>query len=216
MRIYDNRPSFYQWDRDQKVVHDFQVGDVVEFSSPNQKVALMVKAYKFGDEIVADVPNILLQSSYPITIYWMHLCSDCKYTREKFIINVKHRPKPAGYVYTETEILSYKALDDRITKLEKYGGGGSGEGISSSLVEEIVKDALEEAKNSGKFDGKDGVDGKDGYTPIKGVDYFDGKDGADGKTPIKGVGYFTDADKAELVTQVIAGLPVYNGEVVDE
>lgn len=42
-------------------------------------------------------------------------------------------------------------------------------------------------------DGKDGVDGKDGYTPVKGVDYFDGKDGVDGKdgyTPVKGVDYF--------------------------
>ena len=34
-------------------------------------------------------------------------------------------------------------------------------------------------------------DGKDGYTPQKGVDYFDGKDG---HTPIKGTDYFTDAE----------------------
>lgn len=43
-----------------------------------------------------------------------------------------------------------------------------------------------------------GEDGKDGYTPIKGVDYFDGATGAkgdkgdkgdDGYTPIKGVDY---------------------------
>lgn len=36
----------------------------------------------------------------------------------------------------------------------------------------------------------DGVDGKDGYTPQKNVDYFDGKDGKDGYTPVKGVDYF--------------------------
>lgn len=44
-----------------------------------------------------------------------------------------------------------------------------------------------------------GKDGKDGYTPKKGVDYFDGapgkdgkdgRDGADGYTPTKGVDYF--------------------------
>lgn len=61
------------------------------------------------------------------------------------------------------------------------------------------------------------TDGKDGYTPIKGVDYFDGKDGVngtDGYTPVKGTDYFTDADKAEMVSAVIAALPVYNGEVV--
>ena len=37
------------------------------------------------------------------------------------------------------------------------------------------------------LNGKDGADGRDGYTPVKGVDYFDG---ADGYTPIKGVDYF--------------------------
>lgn len=47
--------------------------------------------------------------------------------------------------------------------------------------------------------GKDGEPGKDGYTPIKGVDYFDGepgKDGVDGKTPVKGVDYFDGQDGA--------------------
>lgn len=37
---------------------------------------------------------------------------------------------------------------------------------------------------------------EDGYTPIKGKDYFDGEDGKDGYTPIKGVDYF-DGEKGE-------------------
>ena len=75
-------------------------------------------------------------------------------------------------------------------------------------------------------DGKDGYtpvkgvdyfDGNDGYTPVKGVDYFDGKDGkngVNGYTPVKGTDYFTDADKAEMVSAVIDSLPIYNGEVM--
>lgn len=51
--------------------------------------------------------------------------------------------------------------------------------------------------------------GKNGYTPVKGKDYFDGKDG---KTPEKGTDYFTEADKAEMVAATIAALPVYGGE----
>ena len=54
-------------------------------------------------------------------------------------------------------------------------------------------------------DGKDGVDGKDGKK---------GEDGKDGYTPVKGVDYFTEADRAELVRDVIANLPVYDGSVV--
>ena len=70
------------------------------------------------------------------------------------------------------------------------------------------------------LNGKDGVDGRDGYTPVKGVDYFDGadgytpvkgkdyfdgKDGVDGKdgyTPIKGVDYFDGKDGADGKTPV--------------
>lgn len=62
--------------------------------------------------------------------------------------------------------------------------------------------------------GKDGVDGKDGYTPQKGIDYFDGKDGkdgADGKTPVKGVDYYTEADKTEMVNLALAALPTWKG-----
>jgi hypothetical protein len=39
-----------------------------------------------------------------------------------------------------------------------------------------------------------GDKGDDGYTPVKGVDYFDGKDGKDGYTPIKNKDYFDGKD----------------------
>ena len=42
--------------------------------------------------------------------------------------------------------------------------------------------------------GVDYFDGKDGYTPVKGVDYFDGQDGKDGYTPVKGVDYTDGKD----------------------
>ena len=51
------------------------------------------------------------------------------------------------------------------------------------------------------FKVRNGRSGKDGTTPVKGVDYFDGAPGVpgdDGYTPIKGVDYYTDADKAEI------------------
>lgn len=70
-------------------------------------------------------------------------------------------------------------------------------------------------KDGAKGDkGDPGADGKDGSNGVNGKDGVDGKDGADGKTPIKGTDYFTDADKAEMISAVIAELPIYNGEVV--
>jgi hypothetical protein len=53
--------------------------------------------------------------------------------------------------------------------------------------------------NNGNVVDVPAIKGKDGYTPIKGVDYFDGKDGY---TPIKGTDYFTQADKNEMVAAV--------------
>ena len=41
-----------------------------------------------------------------------------------------------------------------------------------------------------------------------------GAAGAAGATPVKGTDYFTEADKAEMVSAVIAALPVYAGEVI--
>jgi hypothetical protein len=44
---------------------------------------------------------------------------------------------------------------------------------------------------------KESLKGDDGYTPVKGVDYFDGKDGKDGYTPVKGKDYFDGKDGSD-------------------
>lgn len=62
-------------------------------------------------------------------------------------------------------------------------------GLLKTALVDAVNDALEEAKESGEFNGKDGADGKDGV---------DGKDGADGYTPQKEVDYWTPEDVAEI------------------
>ena len=190
MRILDNRPSFYQWDTCQRVVHDFNVGDEVEFLNSQQKEPLMVTAYAYNGNVVADVPNILLQSATPITIYVSRSNESCRYTKEKYTIDVVQRPKPSDYVYTQTELATYDTLEKRVKRIEENGNS-----IDEGVVNRLITAQLEEAKESGAFNGKDG---KDGYTPVKRIDYF------------------TQSDVQEIVTQVIAGLPVYNGEAVDE
>lgn len=63
--------------------------------------------------------------------------------------------------------------------------------LGAAELPNAVNTALAQAKASGEFDGEDG------YTPIKGVDYFDGargRDGSDGYTPVKGVDYVDGKD----------------------
>lgn len=65
--------------------------------------------------------------------------------------------------------------------------------------------------------GIDYFDGKDGYTPIKGVDYFDGvdgqngRDGQDGYTPRKGIDYFDGQNGKDGYTPV-KGVDYFDGQ----
>ena len=74
----------------------------------------------------------------------------------------------------------YTYVDQEIANIEIDGGTGK-DGLSAYEI------WLNEGHIGSETDflewlkGKDGVDGKDGYTPIKGVDYFDGKDGTNGQ-----------------------------------
>lgn len=105
-----------------------------------------------------------------------------------------------GNVVIETGV-SQKYVDDAISTIELTPGPQGPQGIPGN-------------------DGKDGEPGKDGQpgTPGKdgsnGKDGSDGKDGQDGYTPVKGTDYWTAEDRASMVADVVAALPVYNGEVV--
>lgn len=62
--------------------------------------------------------------------------------------------------------------------------------------------------------GIDYTDGRDGYTPVKGVDYFDGEPGQEGYTPVKGVDYFDGKDGTNGVDGYtpIKGVDYFDGK----
>ena len=73
-------------------------------------------------------------------------------------------------------------------------------------VENIIKSVLKQipTPKDGKdgytpIKGKDYFDGKDGYTPVKGKDYFDGKDGLDGEDAV--------VDYDFVIKEVVKKLP---------
>lgn len=70
--------------------------------------------------------------------------------------------------------------------------GKDGENGKSSY--QIWLDAGNTGTEQDYLDSLKGEDGQDGYTPVKGKDYFDGSDGKDGYTPVKGKDYFDGAD----------------------
>lgn len=119
-------PLLYQWGLERKIKIIPPEGieiDEVHFAHQYDTEALVVKTKTEDGELVADIPNILLQSSLPITIWLVSgnqtICDD--------ILTVTPRAKPADYVYAETEVLRYESLEARIAALENGGGGSSSE-----------------------------------------------------------------------------------------
>ena len=109
-------------------------------------------------------------------------------------------------------------LVDAINEIYRRGGGsGGGDGFSPIVEIEPIEGGhriiITDAEGTKTFDvlnGKDGTNGKDGYTPIKGIDYFDGEKGD------KGDPYtLTEDDKNTIVEAVKEALPKYNGEVIE-
>lgn len=230
-KIYDGREQFYQWDIDRKIIVDDAAITQVHFCNRTDECSLVCETYQENGLTLVNVPNVLLQTDWRINVY----AYDTNYTKFSKCFNVVKRSKPESYVYTETETLNYNVLLERMDGIEENIGetvknyldenpievdltGYATESFVIELVEEIEltpgpqgpigdtgpqgepgipgKDGYTPVKGIDYFDGKDGApgkDGTDGYTPQKGVDYFDGAPGADGKdgyTPVKGVDYF--------------------------
>lgn len=139
MKIYDGRQSFSQWDINQRLTsNELKVGDILHFFNIKQPKALPLTAYEFNGQIVVDVPNILLQNSYPIVVFkWVNV-DDSFATTERYEFQVEQRPRPSDYVYTQTECKTFEGLEDRLSDLEN---SVSIEGIAET-VEQAVQDYL--------------------------------------------------------------------------
>jgi chemotaxis protein histidine kinase CheA len=114
MKIYDGREFFYQWDLSQKITSDaFEVGDKIHFFNIRQTNALVVSAYELDGKVVADVPNILLQTAIPIKVWKYVHGENSAQTVMEDTFKVEQRAQPYDYFYTETELYELrKEIED--------------------------------------------------------------------------------------------------------
>jgi hypothetical protein len=225
-KIYDGREQFYQWDVDRKIIVDDAAITQVHFCNRTDECSLVCETYQENGLTLVNVPNVLLQTDWRINVY----AYDTNYTKFSKCFNVVKRSKPESYVYTETETLNFNTLLDRMNGIEENIGAAVEDYIEKNPIdvdltgyatESYVIELVEEIELTPGPKGEDGKDftyedftaeqlkalkgepGADGYTPVKGVDYFDGKDGApgrdgiDGYTPQKGIDYFDGAPGAD-------------------
>jgi hypothetical protein len=133
LKTVTGKESFYQWDTDQSLeAEDLKENQEVHFCRKNDTVALVCKVRQENGKRIVDVPNELLQTSETIMAYVYAKDEWGNRTCHAQSFCVLPRAKPADYVYTQTEVLSYQQLDGRLNALE-------GEGLSKA-----VRDYLEE------------------------------------------------------------------------
>ena len=116
LTLNDGRKEMYQWDIGRIATIDVEC-DVVHFSNLKYGASLSVEV-KNGE---VAIPNKLLTSGEPIYCWAFVSDENGNYTKQEQTLNVNKRAKPSDYVYTETETLTWKSLDERITELEKGG-----------------------------------------------------------------------------------------------
>ena len=100
-KIYDGRTDFYQWDLDRKLIVSDPTINEVHFCNKTGDCSLVVEVYEEDGLRLANVPNILLQTDWPIRVYGF--CGDC-YTKISATFKIIARTRPADYIYTETDV----------------------------------------------------------------------------------------------------------------
>ena len=127
--IFDGRTHFYQWDYDQKlIVNDASIKEV-HFCNRTDDCALVVEVYELDGARVVNVPNVLLQYDWRIRAYAYTGNS----TKVEASFTIYPRSKPADYVYTETEVKNYAALEERVKNIEDNG-------VSQEIIEAAIND----------------------------------------------------------------------------
>ena len=129
-KIYNGRTIFYQWDSNQKLIVEDPSILEVHFCNGTGDCSLVCRVYDEDGARVVDVPNTLLQDYFRIKVYG-YLDN---YTKVEKCFEVVKRSKPDDYIYTETEIKRYEALEERVEALEKNGGAGG-----DCLINEIAE-----------------------------------------------------------------------------
>lgn len=131
--IFDGRTAFYQWDLDRKLIVNDPSVSKVHFCNRTGSCSIIRCVYEVNGIYLVDVPNIILQESFRVNVYGY----DANYTKHSAVFNIVPRSKPEDYVYTENEVATWEALDERITQIEENG-------ISDETIEAAINGYLEE------------------------------------------------------------------------
>lgn len=110
--IANGRKALWQWDLNQQLTVAGSCTEVhyLDKGSPST----LTVAVKDGK---ADIPNILLQKAGRLIVYAYIIDAQDHHTKVCETFDIAPRPKPAEYVYTETEVKTWSDLQSQIGDL---------------------------------------------------------------------------------------------------
>lgn len=170
-KIYKGGEYFYQWDIGQRLVVEDETIIKVHFCNRTGDCALSCSVYEEDGLRLVNVPNILLQSTNNVRVYGcIEEGDDICFAKEMQIFRVIARNKPEEYVYTEDDIKNWDSLETRISALEEQLNGSNGS--SGSNGKSAYEIALDNGFEGTEAEWLESLKGEDGYTPVKGTDYW--------------------------------------------
>lgn len=105
-------PQLYQWDSNVKLIVEDDRINQVQFSQRFSRTAVCVKV----ENRECFIPNEFLQSYYDIFAYACIVNNDGQVCEFSEMFTVFARPKPDNYIYTPTEIITFKRIEDELNK----------------------------------------------------------------------------------------------------
>lgn len=181
----------YQWDINRQLrIDSVDIGSDFEVHCchTDDSTSLVVTPIIEDDVILVNIPNILLQRSGFIRVYVV-VAGDTIYDRSFYVMA---RPKPDDYIYTETEVLSYKDIDKRMKVLE--------DGLGDQVAEEVESYLAENPPPSGVyFETDKTLSLKDGVLSVNTADVAE----ADNTLPITSAAVHTQIGNIEVLLRTI-------------
>jgi hypothetical protein len=184
----------YQWEVGRQIeiipIRDMRVNSV-HFANYGDAEALVVKPKEENGILVADIPNILLQNGSKLIAHSVNVSTDCVETLRECVFSVRQRAKPSDYVYTETEVWNYKALEARMQAME--------ENLDEQVASSIEKYLEENPIDGVKFETDSTLTLKDGVLSVNTTDQME----QDNTLPITSAGVFATVGNIEALLKTI-------------
>lgn len=132
--------ELYQWDSDLTItVRGLSVPPIPAFHFCNRfsKVALVVGPRLVGNDLIADIPNILLQHPEPLKIYFYAEGNDEGYrTIGEITIPIMPREKPDDYEFEENiDYTSLEMINSRVSTMIEFLSEGAAESVAAEVVD---------------------------------------------------------------------------------